>query len=227
VRDAAQVRLDDALRGRLRVAVIHAGPVVAGAARPDLQAAIEELSAALRRRHGRRAPGEIEGLRPARELYRAFGIDPTRTRPSSEALLRRVLRGDDVPAIAAPVDLSNLLGLELLLPNGLYDADLVTGGAIVRRGREGEAYDGIRKGEVHLDGRPVVADDRGPFGNPTSDSARTAVTPATRRLLMVVFAPASADDPTMRRHLSTARRRIAEHLAPEGREVVTSGRVLG
>jgi DNA/RNA-binding domain of Phe-tRNA-synthetase-like protein len=33
----------------------------------------------------------------------------------------------------------------------------------------------------------VLADDLGAFGSPTSDSERTAITPATRRLLMILF----------------------------------------
>ena len=59
----------------------------------------------------------------------------------------------------------------------------------MRRGAAGEAYEGIRKGEVHVEGRPVLADAQGPFGNPTSDSARTMITTATRRALVTVYAP--------------------------------------
>ena len=59
----------------------------------------------------------------------------------------------------------------------------------MRLGAEGEKYAGIRKDEVNVGGRITVADDRGPFGNPTSDSARTMVTPATTELLVVVYAP--------------------------------------
>jgi DNA/RNA-binding domain of Phe-tRNA-synthetase-like protein len=75
------------------------------------------------------------------------------------------------------------------LPYGLYDADLVVGAVALRRGRPGESYAGIRKDDVHLEGRLLLADQQGPFGNPTSDSARTMVTTSTRRLLVVVFAP--------------------------------------
>ena len=57
--------------------------------------------------------------------------------------------------------------------------------------RDGEAYDGIRKDTVHVGGRLTVADDHGPFGNPTSDSARAMVTAATVDALVVVYAPAS------------------------------------
>ncbi|MCX6538585.1 MAG: phenylalanine--tRNA ligase beta subunit-related protein [Acidobacteria bacterium] len=127
---------------------------------------------------------------PSRQLYRSIGIDPTKTRPSSEALLRRVRRGDPLPRINTLVDLCNWCSLEAQLPYGLYDLDRVEPPVTLRRGRPGEAYPGIRKDEVHLDGRLTLVDTRGPFGNPTSDSARTMVTTSARRLLVVVFGPA-------------------------------------
>jgi len=63
----------------------------------------------------------------------------------------------------------------------------------LRLGRPGESYPGIRKDDVHVEGRITLADDRGPFGNPTSDSARTMVTTATTDALVVVFAPSDID----------------------------------
>ena len=62
---------------------------------------------------------------------------------------------------------------------------------ILRLGQPGESYPGIRKDDVHVAGRITLADATGPFGNPTSDSARTLVTVATTRVLLVVFAPRS------------------------------------
>ena len=124
-----------------------------------------------------------------RTMYKRVGIDPTRTRPSSEALLRRVRRGDPLPRINSMVDVCNWCSLEFQLPYGLYDAARIEGDVELRIGRAGESYPGIRKDDVHVDGRIALADRLGPFGNPTSDSARTMVTPQTTRALLVVFAP--------------------------------------
>jgi DNA/RNA-binding domain of Phe-tRNA-synthetase-like protein len=124
-----------------------------------------------------------------RAMYRRFGVDPTKTRPSSEALLRRVRRGDPLPRVNSLVDVVNWCSLEVQLPYGVYDADLIQGDVTIRLGGEGEEYGGIRKDTVHLSGRLVVADGLGPFGNPTSDSARTMVTPATTRALIVIYSP--------------------------------------
>jgi DNA/RNA-binding domain of Phe-tRNA-synthetase-like protein len=128
-----------------------------------------------------------------RRMYSRTGLDPTRTRPSSEALLRRVRRGGALPRINALVDVCNWCSLELQLPYGLYDRDRIDGEVEVRLGQPDEAYAGIRKEVVHLDGRLVVADRRGPFGNPTSDSSRTMVTTATTQALIVIFAPREAE----------------------------------
>ncbi len=74
--------------------LVRAEPVQAGPASKGLAGEMEEVRAALQAAHAGVAPSSIPGLAPARELYRAFGLDPTRTRPSSEALLRRVARGN-------------------------------------------------------------------------------------------------------------------------------------
>ena len=124
-----------------------------------------------------------------RTMYKRVGIDPTKTRPSSEALLRRVRKGDPLPRINSMVDVCNWCSFEFQLPYGLYDAAHIDGDVTLRIGREGESYPGIRKDDVHVGGRITLSDEAGPFGNPTSDSARTMVTTATTGALLVVFAP--------------------------------------
>jgi len=124
-----------------------------------------------------------------RAMYKKVGIDPTKTRPSNEALLRRVRKGDPIPRINSAVDIVNWCSLEFQLPYGLYDAANVSGAVTMRLGVEGEKYAGIRKDDVNVGGRITVVDGLGPFGNPTSDSRRTMVTPDTRDLLVIVYAP--------------------------------------
>jgi DNA/RNA-binding domain of Phe-tRNA-synthetase-like protein len=126
-----------------------------------------------------------------RTMYKRVGLDPTKTRPSSESLLRRVKKGDALPRINTLVDVINWCSVESQLPFGLYDLDRIEGDVTLRLGQPGESYPGIRKDDVHVEGRLTLADARGPFGNPTSDSARTMVTTATTRALVVIFAPAA------------------------------------
>jgi DNA/RNA-binding domain of Phe-tRNA-synthetase-like protein len=130
-----------------------------------------------------------------RGMYRRTGLDPTKRRPSSEALLRRVRKGEGLPRINSLVDICNWCSLEFQLPYGLYDLDRIAGDVMLRLGADGESYPGIRKDEVHVGGRIVLADARGPFGNPSSDSARTMVNAGATRALMIVFAPAEVPLP--------------------------------
>jgi DNA/RNA-binding domain of Phe-tRNA-synthetase-like protein len=132
-----------------------------------------------------------------RTMYKKVGIDPTKTRPSNEALLRRVRKGDTIPRINSAVDIVNWCSLEFQLPYGLYDAAKISGIVWMRRGAEGEKYAGIRKDEVNVGGRITVADEHGPFGNPTSDSARTMVTPTASELLVIVYAPMEIAKPQL------------------------------
>ncbi len=170
---------------------------------PAVAEATAELGGKLAAKFDGLLPSEIPGLQEARNLYKSFGMDPSRHRPSSEALLRRVLKGKDLYRISNVVDSCNLASLEFLLPVGMYDLAKVTGDVVLRTGRDGEQYPGIRKGDVHLAGRLGLFDETGPFGSPTSDSVRTCTSTDTKVLFVVIMAPASAARLEMDDHLST------------------------
>lgn len=160
-------------------------------------------------------PAERDAVRA---MYRAVGLDPTRRRPSSEALLRRVLRGDPLPRVNVLVDVCNWCSLELQLPYGVYDLASVDGDVELRLGREGEEYAGIRKDVVHVGGRLTLADGRGPFGNPSSDSARTMVTATTTSALAVIYAPRQLPAAALDSAVDLTARRVLEHAG--GRETL-------
>jgi DNA/RNA-binding domain of Phe-tRNA-synthetase-like protein len=150
-----------------------------------------------------------EDTQTVRDMYRRIGLDPTKTRPSNEALLRRVRRGDPFPRVNSLVDAVNLCSLQCQLPYGVYDRAALSDRLTLRLGRDGEGYAGIRKDVVHVAGRVTVADAEGPFGNPTSDSARAMVTTATRAALVVVYAPITTAPAAMSRVLDLTAARIA------------------
>jgi DNA/RNA-binding domain of Phe-tRNA-synthetase-like protein len=167
-------------------------------------------------RSARAIPPDERGA--VRAMYRAVGLDPTKRRPSSEALLRRVVRGEPLPRINTAVDVCNWCSLELQLPYGLYDLDAVVGDVDLRLGAPGEQYAGIRKDAVHVEARLTLADRVGPFGNPSSDSARTMVTPSTTRVLVVVFSPSQLPPDNLRRALDLTALRVLRYAG--GRETV-------
>lgn len=203
-----EVRIDPAAAPHLRAAVVEAEGVTVIEHDAALRAEIDEVTARVRSAYAGRRPSEIEGLRPARDLYHRVGIDPTKLRPSSEALLRRVLRGDGLPIINSLVDINNLCSLEFLLPIGLHDLDAARGGLTLRVGHVGEGYDAIGKGAYSVDGRITAADDLGPCGSPTSDSQRTMITLTTRRCLMIIYAPSAYPTGDLESHARLAAWRI-------------------
>lgn len=147
-----------------------------------------------------------------RTMYKRAGIDPTRTRPSSEALLRRVRRGDALPRVNGLVDVINWTSVETQIAFGVYDLARVTPPVTLRLGLDGEGYDGIRKDRVNVAGRLALVDAEGPFGNPTSDSARTMTTPETTDVLTVLFIPAGLDEVSAQKAFTLTRERLATFL---------------
>jgi DNA/RNA-binding domain of Phe-tRNA-synthetase-like protein len=217
-----RLKVDESLRGILALGVLEAEGLRLGATPPEFEAERDQLTARLVAHYAGKQPADIPGVAETRTLFHQLDIDPTKTRPSSEALLRRVLQGKGLPQVNPAVDVCNLCSLEDQLPLGLYDRDLVKSPIEVRIGREGEGYAGIRKQRVGLRGRLVLADSDGPFGAPTSDSARTAVTAETKNLLVVVFCPTDRAG----RHLSTALEHIAERLTRYCSASVVAVRVM-
>jgi DNA/RNA-binding domain of Phe-tRNA-synthetase-like protein len=178
------------LAGRVRIGLVAIEGVVVREADEALAAEIAGECQSLRARYGDGKSSEVPGAADARTLYKALGIDPTKTRPSNEALLRRALKGEGLYRINTLVDALNLASLREQLPFGLYDLERVRPPVTLRLGAAGESYEGIRKGPVQVAERPVLVDAEGPFGNPTSDSLRTSITLATTRCLAVAYAPA-------------------------------------
>jgi DNA/RNA-binding domain of Phe-tRNA-synthetase-like protein len=176
--------------GRVRLGLLAIEGVSVRERDEALEAEVQRACASFRERYGDGRSSEVPGAADARTLYKALGIDPTKTRPSNEALLRRALKGEALYRINTLVDALNLVSLREQLPFGLYDLQRVRPPVLLRKGAPGEAYEGIRKGPVNVEGRPVLVDADGPFGNPTSDSARTSITLATRDALVVAYAPA-------------------------------------
>jgi DNA/RNA-binding domain of Phe-tRNA-synthetase-like protein len=187
-----EIQIDGALEGRVRLGVLTLEGVAVRSSDPALDAEVDGYCAELAERYGGGRSAEVPGAADARTLYKALGLDPTKTRPSSEALLRRALKGQTLYRISSLVDALNLSSLREQLPFGLYDLDRIEPPVTLRRGEPGEGYEGIRKGVVHVEGRPVLVDARGPFGNPSSDSARTMVRLETTGALVTCYAPASS-----------------------------------
>ena len=122
-----------------------------------------------------------------REAYRRCGKDPSRYRPSAEALRRRLLRGLELYRIDTLVDLINLVSLRTGYSIGGFDADKIQGNDLcLGIGRADEPFEGIGRGPLNIEGLPVFRDALGGIGTPTSDNERTKMDLGTRRILAII-----------------------------------------
>jgi DNA/RNA-binding domain of Phe-tRNA-synthetase-like protein len=158
---------------------------------------IVEQTAETRKAHSAAMP---PGFAFSRRLYKSFRVDPTKHRPSSEALWRRLRDRNDFPVVNPLVDLTNLLSLKFQVCYGLYDLERVQGPVRIALGDAGDRYQGIRKETLNFAGKIVLRDDLGAFGNPSADSQRASVHPSSLDVLQVLFF--HPDDPGRQRILA-------------------------
>ena len=130
---------------------------------------------------------QMTSISATRSVYKACGKDPSRYRPASEALIRRVLQGKALYQIDTLVDLINLASIAYGYSIGGFDADKFKGDTLTLGiGREGEPYEGIGRGMINIHGLPVYRDAEGGVGTPTSDNERTKIELQTTHLVVLI-----------------------------------------
>lgn len=150
---------------------------------------IGDYTALYRERYTVDSIKEMPAIQATRQAYKKCGKDPSRYRPSSEALCRRILRGIPLYQIDTLVDLINLVSIYCGHSIGGFDLDKIQGDRLVLGiGRAGEPYEGIGRGELNIEGMPVYRDMAGGVGAPTSDNERTKISAETSRLLAIINA---------------------------------------
>ncbi|TFG04064.1 hypothetical protein EU538_12880 [Candidatus Thorarchaeota archaeon] len=138
-----------------------------------------------------------------RDLYWSFGMDPTKLRVSSEALIRRIVKGQNLWRISNVVDVANLASARHRLPIGLIDESRFVGSLRVRSAQDGEIFKRIGGDEIECRGREIVVSDDEKivcFGYATHDSEETKITKTTSSCLLIVYAAPGVT----RRHVTSA-----------------------
>lgn len=154
---------------------------------PALWDEIGRFQTAYRTRHTPDSIKEMPAIQATRTAYKRCGKDPSRYRPSGEALVRRLLKGHDLYRVNTVVDLINLASIAFGYSIGGFDEDRIQGDTLTLGiGREGEPYEGIGRGPLNIEGLPVYRDAAGGIGTPTSDHERTKLHLDSRRLLALV-----------------------------------------
>ena len=121
----------------------------------------------------------------ARAGYKALGKDPSRYRLSTEALLRRLIKGNGLYFVNNAVDIGNVLSARTQRSVAVLDEDKIQGDILIRIGQD-EPYEGIGRGNINIENIPVYCDEVGPFGTPTSDTPRTRITEETKTILLFI-----------------------------------------
>ncbi|MBN3544440.1 B3/B4 domain-containing protein [Fictibacillus barbaricus] len=130
---------------------------------------------------------DYPGIAEYRSVFKAIGIDPSRYRPASEALLRRILSGKDLPPINSGVDVNNFFSIRFAIPIGLYNLDKIEGNVEIRIGHSDDTYEGLNGREMNMEGKLLSADSFGAFGSPIVDSKRTMVDERVMNALHIVY----------------------------------------
>lgn len=131
---------------------------------------------------------DVPTVRVYRDFYWSLGIDPTKTRPSGEALRRRIARSGKLPRINDIVDAGNVVSASTLISIGIYDLKKISGEPRITLSSGGEKFYGIgNKSEVLPPGIPIMVDGVGNVMHifPHRDSIITSVSDSTRDVLIV------------------------------------------
>ena len=154
----------------------------------ELWERIKALEEEIRLRFSLETIREQINISTTRDAYKAFGGDPNRYRPSADSLYRRIVKGNELYQINTLVDVINMISLQTGYSIGGFDLEKVAGKVKVGIGQKNEAYEGIGRGELNIEGLQVVRDEKGPIGTPTSDHVRTSVQFDTRLFYMHINA---------------------------------------
>lgn len=133
------------------------------------------------------AVADIPELAEWRKIFKAIGTDPSRYRPSSESLYRRVQKKNFIPTIHSAADVNNFFSLYYKIPIGIYDLDKLEGPVTIEIGTDQDEYTAINGRTVNFSHKLVSKDIHGPFGSPIVDSQRTAVTKDTKNAVQIVY----------------------------------------
>jgi DNA/RNA-binding domain of Phe-tRNA-synthetase-like protein len=150
-----------------------------------LEALKQEIIREIRSRYSLEQVRDESLFRAYRDFFWSVGVDLTKTRPASEALVRRILSGGRLPAINTAVDAYNLASARSGIPIAAFDADTLNGELTMRFAEEGELFLGIgmEKPVVLREKQVIVTDTENIIAiYPYRDSDATKVTMDKRNI---------------------------------------------
>jgi DNA/RNA-binding domain of Phe-tRNA-synthetase-like protein len=192
--------IDDEVKARfpdLHVLTLRLNEVKVEERRDDLMRFGEEIINGVRKKYDLRQLKDLPSVRAYRDFFWRVGVDPTKSRPASEALIRRVLSGKKIPNINTLVDAYNLTSMKTEIALAAFDVNGLKGDLIMRFARERENFLGIgMKTTVSLEGGEIVISDREKLIAiyPYRDAEKTKITKNTKNILLLVCGVPKIDD---------------------------------
>lgn len=171
----------------LKIGVLHYHNIVIEDSPQMLKGRLQFFQETVRMELESKALTNYAGISEWRQTFKTLQMDPSRYRPSHEALYRRIMKGDPLPLVHSAVDLNTFFSLQYVIPFGIYDFSRLKGDIMLRLGNEQESYKGVNGRINNMSGKLISADAEGPFGSPIVDSDRTKVTLDTTSALHLIY----------------------------------------
>ncbi|QUG42784.1 hypothetical protein KD050_05820 [Psychrobacillus sp. INOP01] len=184
------VKLDDSIvkiEPSFKIGIIHYTKIVVTSSPQMLKGRLQLFQEQLFFELDDKAVTDFDGIKEWRALWKKFGADPNRYRPSMEAMYRRIAKQNYITPMHSAVDLNNFFSMQYEIPMGIYDVEKILGEITLTIGKEETKYSGLNGRDNKLHNILTLQDNLGPFGSPFVDSVRTAVSENTTNALQVVF----------------------------------------
>ncbi|MCZ8541935.1 B3/4 domain-containing protein [Psychrobacillus psychrodurans] len=184
------VKLDDSIveiEPTFKIGIIHYTKIIVTSSPQMLKGRLQLFQEQLFFELDDKVVTDFDGIKEWRALWKKFGADPNRYRPSMEAMYRRIAKQNYITPMHSAVDVNNFFSMQYEIPMGIYDVAKIEGDITLTIGNKETVYNGLNGRENKLNNILTLQDDIGPFGSPFVDSVRTAVTENTTEALQVVF----------------------------------------
>lgn len=192
----------------LRVIAVLMENLKVAAKNPVLESLMARVVEEVKSKYNVETLKDVPSIRAYRDFFWKIGLDPTKSRPAAEALIRRVLLGNPLPRINTFVDSLNIASIKSEVAIGSFDADkIVEDKIVIRYAREGEEFYGIgvSKPVVMKGCEIVLSDNAGLIAvYPYRDSERTRITEGTRRAVLVFCGVPGVDMSMLSRAMNMA-----------------------
>jgi DNA/RNA-binding domain of Phe-tRNA-synthetase-like protein len=186
------LKIDSKLKTRfpdLTVLTLHIKGVNVQKRDPELEKFKVEVMRQVRNDYNLDAVKDQPTFRAYRDFFWSIKIDPTKSRPAAEALIRRILAGKSLPCINTMVDAYNLASIKSRIALATFDTDKLEGDLLMRFAEEGEQFYGIgMEKPLILKGGEIVVSDKEKLVAiyPYRDADNTKVTQKTENVTIVV-----------------------------------------